>query len=375
MKLKVDRTILLKALAHIQSVAEKRNTIPILANVLIEVQNGLMTLTATDMEIAIVESIPAESLENGSVTAPASVLYEIVRKLPDTAQIELTHTSDDMPLSLRAGKYATSLNVLSVNEFPSMTSGEFPHQFNIPTETLKKLIEQTRFAISTEETRYYLNGIYLHIMETSEGEKKLCAVATDGHRLARVESIMPEGSENIPGIIIPRKTVYEAYKLLEEANDTIELSVSETRIQIKFGDITLTSKLIDGTFPEYERVIPKNNTKILRVSKKDFATAVARVAAISMERSKPVKLSLDNNSLILSASSVDQGNAKEELDDTQVQYDGGPLEIGFQARYLNDITDQIDSQVEFVLADNSAPTIVRDVDDMSALYVLMPMRV
>lgn len=375
MKLKVDRTILLKALAHIQSVAEKRNTIPILANVLIEVQNGLMTLTATDMEIAIVESIPAESLENGSVTAPASVLYEIVRKLPDTAQIELTHTSDDMPLSLRAGKYATSLNVLSVNEFPSMTSGEFPHQFNISTETLKKLIEQTRFAISTEETRYYLNGIYLHIMETSEGEKKLCAVATDGHRLARVESIMPEGSENIPGIIIPRKTVYEAYKLLEEANDTIELSVSETRIQIKFGDITLTSKLIDGTFPEYERVIPKNNTKILRVSKKDFATAVARVAAISMERSKPVKLSLDNNSLILSASSVDQGNAKEELDDTQVQYDGGPLEIGFQARYLNDITDQIDSQVEFVLADNSAPTIVRDVDDMSALYVLMPMRV
>lgn len=374
MKLKVDRTILLKALAHIQSVAEKRNTIPILANVLIEVQDGQMTLTATDMEIAIVETIQAESLENGAVTAPASVLYEIVRKLPDSAIIELTHTSIDMPLSLRAGKYVTSLNVLDVEEFPSMTSGDFPHNFQISTEVLRKLIEQTRFAISTEETRYYLNGIYFHITN-SENENKLCAVATDGHRLAKVECTMPEGAKNIPGVIIPRKTIYEIYKLLEEAEENIQIMLSDTRIQLNFGSVTLTSKLIDGTFPEYERVIPKNNTKVLRVGKQDFATAVARVAAISMERSRPVKLSLDNNSLVLSASSVDQGNAKEELDGSQVQYESTPLEIGFQARYLNDITDQIDNQVEFILADNSAPTIVRDVDDPSALYVLMPMRV
>lgn len=374
MKLKVDRTILLKALAHIQSVAEKRNTIPILANVLIEVQDGQMTLTATDMEIAIVETIQAESLENGAVTAPASILYEIVRKLPDSAIIELTHTSIDMPLSLRAGKYVTSLNVLDVEEFPSMTSGDFPHNFQISTEVLRKLIEQTRFAISTEETRYYLNGIYFHITN-SENENKLCAVATDGHRLAKVECTMPEGAENILGIIIPRKTIYEIYKLLEEAEENIQIMLSDTRIQLNFGSVTLTSKLIDGTFPEYERVIPKNNTKVLRVGKQDFATAVARVAAISMERSRPVKLSLDNNSLVLSASSVDQGNAKEELDGSQVQYESTPLEIGFQARYLNDITDQIDNQVEFILADNSAPTIVRDVDDPSALYVLMPMRV
>lgn len=374
MKLKVDRTILLKALAHIQSVAEKRNTIPILANVLIEVQDGQMTLTATDMEIAIVETIQAESLENGAVTAPASVLYEIVRKLPDSAIIELTHTSIDMPLSLRAGKYVTSLNVLDAEEFPSMTSGDFPHNFQISTEVLRKLIEQTRFAISTEETRYYLNGIYFHITN-SENENKLCAVATDGHRLAKVECAMPEGAKNIPGIIIPRKTIYEIYKLLEEAEENIQIMLSDTRIQLNFGSVTLTSKLIDGTFPEYERVIPKNNTKVLRVGKQDFATAVARVAAISMERSRPVKLSLDNNSLVLSASSVDQGNAKEELDGSQVQYESTPLEIGFQARYLNDITDQIDNQVEFILADNSAPTIVRDVDDPSALYVLMPMRV
>lgn len=370
MKLKADRTILLKALAHIQSVAEKRNTIPILANVLIQVENGKLTLTATDMEIAVVEAVEAELIENGSVTAPASVLYEIVRKLPDEAQIELSQSSNTMPLALQAGRYATSLNVLNVDEFPSMTAGELPHHFSIATDTLRKLIEQTRFAISTEETRYYLNGIYLHI-----AEGKLRAVATDGHRLARVETEAPKGGESIPGIIIPRKTIYELYKLLEEAGDTVEILLSDTRIQFNVGNVTLTSKLIDGTFPEYERVIPKGNDKVLRVGKQDFANAVARVAAISQERSRPVKLALDQNSLTLSASSVDQGTAKEELDETQVEYQSSPLEIGFQARYLNDITDQIDNQVEFVFADNAAPTIVRDVDDPSALYVLMPMRV
>ncbi|CAK7193498.1 Beta sliding clamp [Commensalibacter sp. Nvir] len=375
MKLKVERAILLKALAHIQSVAEKRNTIPILANVLIVCGDNQLTLTATDMEIAIVETIAAEILEEGSVTAPASVLYEIVRKLPENAMIELYHTSEDTPLSLRAGKYATSLNVISVEDFPSMTSDMFPHRFTLSAEILKKLIEQTRFAISTEETRYYLNGIYIHIKQDDGGESKLCAVATDGHRLARVESQVPEGASTIPGVIIPRKTIYEVYKLLEDSTETVEISLSETRIQFKLGKVTLTSKLIDGTFPEYERVIPKNNTKILRVDKQDFSMAVARVAAISMERSRPVKLSLDNQSLIISASSADQGNAKEELDENQIHYDSGPLEIGFQARYLNDITDQIDSQVEFIMADNASPTIVRDVEDLSALYVLMPMRV
>ena len=374
MKLKADRAVLLKALAHIQSVAEKRNTIPILANVLIAVREGRVTLTATDMEIAVVEEMPAEVQRNGATTAPAATLYEIVRKLPEGAEIELDHPGGDAQLALRSGRYATSLVVLPVEDFPSMTAGALPHHFHLSAQVLRGLIDRTRFAISTEETRYYLNGIYLHAADGDDG-RVLRGVATDGHRLARVEEKLPEGAAAMPGVIVPRKTVAELRKLLDEASGDIELALSETRIQFTVGPVTLTSKLIDGTFPEYERVIPRDNDKVLRVGKKDFSDAVARVAAISSERNKPVKLSLARDLLVLSAVSPEQGQASEELDGDRVKYEAGPLEIGFQARYLNDITDQIAGEVEFRFADGSAPTVVRDAGDASALYVLMPMRV
>jgi DNA polymerase-3 subunit beta len=374
MKLKADRATLMKALAHIQSVAEKRNTIPILANVLIAVRDGRLSFTATDMEIAVVEEVAASTSRNGATTAPAATLYDIVRKLPESAEIELDHPGGDAQLALRAGRFATSLVVLPVEDFPSMTAGQLPHHFHLPSLVLRGLIDRTRFAISTEETRYYLNGIYLHAT-VAEGARMLRAVATDGHRLARVEEALPEGAETIPGVIIPRKTVGELRKLLDEDSGGVEIGLSDTRIQFKVGPITLTSKLIDGTFPEYDRVIPRDNDKVLRVGKKDFSDAVGRVAAISSERSRPVKLSLQPHLLTLSAASAEQGTASEELDGDRVQYDSTALEIGFQARYLNDITDQITESVEFRFADGSAPTIVRDASDESALYVLMPMRV
>jgi len=374
MKLKADRATLLKALAHIQSVAEKRNTIPILANVLISAKDGTLSLTATDMEIAVVETVAASVSRDGATTAPAATLYEIARKLPDGAEIELDHPGGDAQLALRAGRYATSLVVLSTDDFPSMTAGQLPHRFSLPSLTLKGLIDRTRFAISTEETRYYLNGIYLHVVDGEAG-RMLRAVATDGHRLARVEEPLPEGAGGIPGVIIPRKTIAELRKLLDEGGDDVEIGLSDTRIQFTVGTVTLTSKLIDGTFPEYDRVIPRDNDKLLRVGKKDFSDAVARVAAISSERSRPVKMTLSRDLLVLSAASPDQGTASEELDEGRVTYASGPLEIGFQARYLNDITDQISGQVEFAFSDGSAPTIVRDAEDSSALYVLMPMRV
>jgi len=375
MKFKVDRATLLKALAHVQSVVERRNTIPILANVMIAVNDGKLTLTATDMEIAIVEDVAADSSRNGACTAPAATLYEIVRKLPEGALVELDcPLTSDAPLALRAGRYATSLVVLPTDDFPSMTAGTLPHRFVLPAQTLRALIDRTRFAISTEETRYYLNGIYIHQTE-SEGAKVLRAVATDGHRLARVEEPLPEGAGSMPGVIVPRKTVGELRKLLDEITGDVEIALSDTRIQFRVGTITLTSKLIDGTFPEYERVIPRDNDKILRVGRQDFAEAVARVAAISSERSRPVKMSLARDLLVLSAASPEQGTASEELDGERVKYDAGPLEIGFQARYLNDITDQISNVVEFRFSDGAAPTVVLDSADASALYVLMPMRV
>lgn len=374
MKFSAERAILLKALAHIQSVAEKRNTIPILANVLIQAADGRLSLKATDMEIEVVEEIPAIIKRDGATTVPASVLYEIVRKLPDSVEVELDQADASGPLHLRADRYSTRLNVLSVDDFPSMGTGDLPCRFKVGSAALRSLIDRTRFAISTEETRYYLNGIFFHAADTEAG-KLLRAVATDGHRLARVETALPAGAETMPGVIIPRKTVAELRKLIDEAPEEIEVALSETRVQFTAGPVMLTSKLIDGTFPEYDRVIPNNNTRILRVGKKDFSDAVARVAAISQERSRPVKLALEPGLLTLSASSAEQGMATEELDDSRISYTAEALEIGFQARYLNDITDQVEKDVEFAFSDSAAPTIVRDVDSPSALYVLMPMRV
>jgi DNA polymerase-3 subunit beta len=375
MKFTVERAVLLKALAHVQSVVERRNTIPILANVLISAQDGVLKLTATDMEIAVVEEIPGVQIARpGRTTAPAATLYEIVRKLPEGAKVELDYGGGDAALKLRAGRFNTDLSVLPVEDFPAMTDGKLPHAFALPAGQLRELIDRTRFAISTEETRYYLNGIYLHATE-SEGAPVLRAVATDGHRLARIEEPLPEGASGIPGVIIPRKTINEVRKLAEETQDEIAIKLSETKIRFELGTVQLTSKLIDGTFPEYDRVIPRGNDKILRVNKKEFAEAVGRVAAISSERSRPVKLSIDRNHLLISASSAEQGQAQEELDADAVKYESSPLEIGFQARYLNDITDQIGDQVEFRFADGSAPTVVTDSAKPEALYVLMPMRV
>lgn len=378
MKIVAERPVLLRALSHVQSVVERRNTIPILANALLRAKDGLLDLTATDMEIAVVERVPASIARNGATTVPAATLFEIVRKLPEGAQIELDHPGGDAQLALRAGRFATSINCLPVEDFPVMAEGTLPHRFVLPAVQLRGLIDRTRFAISTEETRYYLNGIYLHATE-SDGAKVLRAVATDGHRLARVEEALPEGAGGINGAIIPRKTVLEVRKLADETTEPVEIGMSDTKIAFGFdgGRIKLVSKLIDGTFPDYERVIPKDNDKLLRVNKKQFADAVDRVAAISSERSRPVKLSLGRNLLTLSAASPEMGQASEEMAE-HLSYEFGPLEIGFQARYLRDITDQIagdDSNVEFKFADGTMPTIVRQEGDASALYVLMPMRV
>ena len=320
MKFKADRATLMKSLAHVQNVVEKRNTIPILANVLLAVRDGKLTIAATDLEIALVEEVPAQASRNGAITVPAATLYEIVRRQPENAEIELDHPGGDAQLALRAGRYSTSLVALGVDEFPKLDAGKLSHTFNLSALDLRGLIDRTKFAISTEETRYYLNGIYLHAAE-SDGGPVLRAVATDGHRLARVEETLPEGASGMPGVIVPRKTVNELRKLLDEVSGDIEIALSETRIQFTIGTMRLTSKLIDGTFPDYDRVIPRNNDKVLRVNQKDFSAAVSRVSAISSERHRPVKLSLARDLLVISAASPEQGTASEELDADRIKYD------------------------------------------------------
>jgi DNA polymerase-3 subunit beta len=372
MKLTIERAAFFRSLGHVQSIVERRNTIPILSNVLLSSDSGRLGLTATDMDIAIVEAVDAAIETPGSTTAPAHTLYDIVRKLPDGAQIELDTGGSDGQMTLRAGRSEFSLQTLPTEDFPQTGGGELPHQFVLPAAALRGLIDRTRFAISTEETRYYLNGIFMHTT-SADGGDVMRTVATDGHRLARVEMPVPEGAAGMPGIIIPRKTVNELRKLIDEISDDINISLSDTSVRFSFGNAVLTSKLIDGTFPDYERVIPTGNDKSLNVDCRSFAEAVDRVATISTEKSRAVKLSASNNNLVLTASSPDSGTAREEI---EVDYDNAAIEIGFNARYLLDIAQQIEGgEAEFMVADAASPTIVRDSGDKSALYVLMPMRV
>jgi DNA polymerase-3 subunit beta len=372
MKLTIERGALLKSLAHVQSVVERRNTIPILSNVLVETADNGLALTATDMDLTIIERVTAAVTGRGATTVAAHTLFDIVRKLPEGAQVQIESTGDGGQVTLKAGRSRFVLATLPKEDFPTMGPGDLPHKFEIAAKELRNLIDRTRFAISTEETRYYLNGIYLH-GTTSGDVKVLRAVATDGHRLARFEMPLPAGAADMPGVIVPRKAVGELRKLLEETDDRVEVVLSDAKVRFSFGEVVLTSKLIDGTFPDYQRVIPVGNDKVMEVPKREFADAVDRVSTISSEKSRAVKLSLKNGTLTLSATSPEAGSASEEL---EVKYGGGDLEIGFNSRYLLDIAQQIEGEgAQFALADAASPTLVRDVADQSALYVLMPMRV
>ncbi len=371
MKLTIERAALLKSLGHVQSVVERRNTIPILSNVKLEAGDGVVRLNATDMDLDIVEEAVADVATSGATTVSAHTLYDIVRKLPDGAQVNIDGGSGDQVI-LSAGRSRFTLASLSIDEFPVLSGGELPHQFTVTAAELRGLIDRTRFAISTEETRYYLNGIYLHEADR-DGTALLRAVATDGHRLASVEIPLPAGAEGMPGVIVPRKAVAELRKLIDESGDELAVSLSESKIRFAFDDAVLTSKLIDGTFPDYQRVIPEGNDKVMEVDCGVFAEAVDRVSAISSEKSRAIKLSLDSGTLVLSASSPEHGSATEEL---EVAYDGDLLEIGFNSAYLLDVTRQIEGETaRFTMADPASPTVMQETHDASALYVLMPMRV
>ncbi|MEF3368103.1 DNA polymerase III subunit beta [Methylocystis sp. 9N] len=372
MKVTIERAALLRALGHVHRVVERRTTIPILANVLLSAKDGALTLKATDLDLEITEKAVAEVAQPGATTLPAHTLYDIVRKLPEGAQVSLEATGDAGQLTLRSGRSRFSLSSLPESDFPDVTSGDFSHSFTLAPADLKRLIEKTQFAISSEETRYYLNGIYIHTLDV-EGQPMLRAVATDGHRLARLELPAPKGSEGMPGVILPRKAVTEVQRLIEDAQGDVSVELSTNKMRFAFGDALLTTKLIDGTFPDYARVIPAGNDKRLTVERDAFAKAVDRVSTISSERGRAVKLALSEGKLILSVTNPDQGSAVEEL---EADYDGPPLDIGFNARYLLDIAQQLDSDTAlFKLADPGSPTLVQDRDGASALYVLMPMRV
>ncbi len=372
MKATIERSNLLTALNHVQSVVERRNTIPILSNVLVAAQDGTLALTATDLEIEIREKIEADIETPGIFAAPAHMFYDIVRRLPDGAQIEMHFDEAQKRFTVTSGAARFEMQTLASSDFPTMVPNDMPVTFALQAKDLLHLINKTRFAISSEETRYYLNGIYLHIIE-AEVKPLLRAVATDGHRLAMTQITMPVGANNMPAIIVPRKTVAEIQKLVEEYEGEISVQISETKINFAFSHIVLTSKLIDGKFPDYTHVIPENNDKRLSVTATLLAQSVDRVSAISNEKSRAVKLALQENTLGFTVSSPESGMAQDTV---QVEYQSDPVEIGFNARYLLDVAGQIGDKTAIIdLSDSGSPVIIREGDDDNVLYVLMPMRV
>jgi DNA polymerase-3 subunit beta len=275
-------------------------------------------------------------------------------------------------MQVKAGRSNFNLPTLPRDDFPVIAEGDLPTSFELPVAELIQIIDKTRFAISTEETRYYLNGIFLHVAEDSTGPV-LKAAATDGHRLARYTVTRPEGAAGMPDVIVPRKCVGEIRKLLDEAEGNVEISLSASKIRFQLGNAVLTSKLIDGTFPDYSRVIPTANDKLLKVDPKSLFQGVDRVSTIASEKTRAVKVGLDKDRITLSVTSPENGTAAEEL---PAGYDADAMEIGFNARYLSDILGQVDGDsVELHLADANAPTLIRESEKSPALYVLMPMRV
>ncbi len=372
MKLRIERGSLLKSLAHVQNVVERRTTIPILANVKLEAAGEELALTATDLDLALATREPAVVERPGATTVAAHTLFEIVRKLPEGVELHLSRDPEGRELVLEAGRARVALPTLPAEEFPALGEEALDVRFTMPAADLARLIDKTRFAISTEETRYYLNGIHMHVRR--EGASSvLRGVATDGHRLARVEVALPEGAEQLPPIIVPRKTIAEIRKLVEECEEGLLVEVSLSRIRFTVDRRVLTSRLIDGQFPDYERVIPKANDKIAEIEVKQFASAVDLVSTISTERMRAVKLNFANGQVTVSAVSAESGRAEEQID---ADYSGDPLEIGFNARYILDMLHEIEGErVRMEMSSPAAPTLMLDPADSSVLYVLMPMRV
>ena len=374
MKATIERATLLRCLSHVQSVVERRNTIPILSNVLIEAEgDNSLRVMATDLDLQVIEHMEANVDSAGAITVSAHLLFDIARKLPEGSQVSLEAAENRM--AIKAGRSRFSLPTLPRDDFPVIVEGDLPTSFELPAKTFADLIDRTRFAISTEETRYYLNGIFFHVSD--DNEPVLRAAATDGHRLARFTLPRPDGAEGMPDVIVPRKAVAELRKLLEEKMDgnvQIDLSASKVRFTLGGeGGVVLTSKLIDGTFPDYSRVIPTGNDKLLKLDPKSFHEGVDRVATIATEKTRAVKMGLDRDKVTLTVTSPDNGTATEEV---PAEYSSDGFEIGFNAGYLKDILNQIDADtVEIHLADAGAPTLIRKDENSPALYVLMPMRV
>ena len=372
MKFIVSKPDIFKTLSHLQSIVSKKNTLPILSNILIEAENNTLILSATDMDISIKETISCNIIEEGSTTLNAQMIFDIIKKLPDKSEIEFI-SNDGKILTIRSNVSKFSLSCLPKDEFPLIEANvNNSKRIIVKSQTILNLINKTKFAISNEETRYFLNGLYFNI-SSDKNVSNLTFVGTDGHRLATSSAIISTSVSEIPGVIIPKKTINELSKLLVDNKADIEINISSNKIIFYIEKLILISKLIDGNFPDYTRVIPKNNSNDLMINRENLLFAVDRVSTIANEKSPSIKFKLLENLINLSSVNSENSTATEDI---EASYDGNEIEIGFNSRYVMDILDNLEGkEIKISFNDNSNPIIIQEKIESDNVYVLMPMRV
>ena len=369
MKFSVEKNDLLKSLSHVQSIVEKKNTLPILSNILIEAKNNSLILSATDMDISITDKLNCNIVEEGSTTVSAHTLYDIIRKLPNLSEIEII-SNDGKIMTLRSGKSKFSLGCLPKEDFPIIEIGDLENKLTINSQILLKLINKTRFAVSNEETRYFLNGIYFHKVQR-ENKDLLSLVATDGHRLAKFD--FEQNINDIPAVIIPKKTINEIFKLLTDFNEDIKISLNTNKIVFFIGESILISKVIDGNFPDYKRVIPSDNISTLTINRNLFSFAVDRVSTITTDKLPVIKLKILKDLINLSSMNNENGMATE---DVPAKYDGPEIDIGFNSKYILEMINNLeDEDIVLNFKDSASPITAHEKSNPDLIYVLMPMRV
>ncbi len=371
MKFQIPKIRIFKCISHLQGIVDKKNSLPILSNILIEAKNNSLTLSSTDMDISIIEKLDCNVLEEGATTINSQIFYDIVRKLDDKSELEVI-SNDGNLLTLRASGSRFSLACLPKEDFPIIEQNNEGNSIKINSQILFKLIDKTKFAISNEETRYFLNGLYFNLH--SESEKTLLTlVGTDGHRLAKFSHQIEDKVENVSGVIIPKKTIYELSKLLSDLDQDIEILISSNKIIFFVENLIFISKLIDGNFPDYKRVIPENNNNILEVNRERLLAAVDRVSTIANEKSPVIKFKLLKDIVNLNTANNENSTATEDLN---LSYDGDEFEIGFNSKYIMDIVNNLeDETISLYLKDSSSPIIAKEESQSKLVYVLMPMRV
>ncbi len=371
MKFKITRSNFFKTLSHLQGIVDKKNSLPILSNIMIEAKDNKLTLSSTDMDISIIEKIDSNVTENGSTTINSQILYDIVRKIDDSSEIEII-SNDGKLLTLRADGSRFSLACLPTSDFPIIDLNNSGTSIKINSQIIFKLIDKTKFAISNEETRYFLNGLYFNINQ-EQNKSIVTLVGTDGHRLAKFSHNIEENIDRVSGVIIPKKTIYELSKLLSEIDQDVHISISSNKIVFTIGNIIFISKLIDGSFPDYKRVIPKDNSNILKINREILLSAVDRVSTIANEKSPVIKFKLLQNVLNLNTVNNESSTASEDL---KINYKGDEIEIGFNSKYIMDIVNNLeDEEISINLKDNTSPITAVENSNSNLVYVLMPMRV